>query len=38
MRTHRAARWIVANFDNEREMTSADIDAAIAGLRRECAA
>jgi len=33
-----AVRWIVANFDNEWEMTSADIDAAIAGLRRECVA
>src|SRR5262252_5603030 len=27
-RLHRAVRWIVANFDNEWEMTSADIDAA----------
>ena len=38
MRTHRAARWIVANFDNERDMTSADIDAAIAALRGDRAA
>jgi hypothetical protein len=37
-RPHRAVRWIVTNFDNEWEMTSADIDAAIVGLRRECAA
>src|ERR1700746_14079 len=29
---------IVANFDNEWAMTSADIDAAIAGLRGECVA
>jgi len=29
---------IVANFDNEWEMTSADIDAAIAALRGERAA
>jgi hypothetical protein len=29
---------VVANFDNDREMTSADIDAAIAALRDNRAA
>jgi hypothetical protein len=29
---------VVANFDNEWEMTSADIDAALAALRDSCAA